>query len=196
MKLCENNYVRYVSKNALSIPEYYVILNKNMKKALKLALFVFILMNIVAFFHAYKFTHFTDRNVAKTKDAKKLSLDEKLEALLLGIDNPRPLNRLKPSRAYETVTIQSNKSLEGWLIRGDSAKGTVIFFHGFSGEKSTMLDRAEVFLRMGYDALLVDFMGSGGSEGNETTVGYLEAAEVKSSFDFIKQKVILMLGFE
>ncbi len=145
-------------------------------------------MNIVAFFHAYKFTHFTDARVEKTKDAKHLSYLDKLKALFFGIDNPRPKSKILPNRPYETVTIQSNKRIEGWWIQGDSSKGTVIFFHGFSGEKSTMLDRAEVLMRLGYNALLIDFMGSGGSEGNQTTVGYLEADEVKSCFDFVKQK--------
>jgi hypothetical protein len=48
-----------------------------------------------------------------------------------------------------------------------------------------MLDKAEVFYGLGYNTFLVDFMGSGGSEGNQTTIGYLEAEEVKTCFDFL-----------
>jgi uncharacterized protein len=41
---------------------------------------------------------------------------------------------------------------------------------------------------MGYSTLLVDFMGSGGSEGNQTTIGFKEAEEVKTAFEYLKQK--------
>jgi len=37
-----------------------------------------------------------------------------------------------------------------------------------------MLDKASVFRSMGYSVMLVDFMGSGGSEGNQNTVGFME----------------------
>lgn len=50
-----------------------------------------------------------------------------------------------------------------------------------------MLDKAEIFNQLGYSAFLVDFMGSGGSEGNQTTIGFLEAEQVKVSFNYIKQ---------
>jgi uncharacterized protein len=161
---------------------------KHYKRAIKFFLIGFILMNIVAFFHAYTFTHFTDRHVNKTKDAKLLSTVEKLKTLLFGIDNPKPKSSLLPCLPYETITIQSNKRLECWGIKADSSKGTVVFFHGFSGEKSSMLERADILNKLNYNTLLVDFMGSGGSEGNETTVGFKEAEEVKSCVEYLRQK--------
>ena len=172
-----------------------IIIKRKIRKALKALAVVFIFMNIIAFFHAYKFTHFTDSNIEKTKDVRQLSIGGILKTVFMGIDNPKPRTKLFPPWLYETVTIQSNKRLEGWWIRSASVlqkeadkKGTVIFFHGLSGEKSTMLNRVEVFLQMGYDALIVDFMGAGDSEGVQTTVGFKEAEEVKSCFDFMKQK--------
>jgi alpha-beta hydrolase superfamily lysophospholipase len=51
-----------------------------------------------------------------------------------------------------------------------------------------MLDKADIFLDLGYNTLLVDFMGSGGSEGNQTTIGFDEAEEVKTAFDYLKDK--------
>ena len=160
------------------------------KKWLRLLAIGFIFLNIISYFHAYKFTHFVvDKNLTKSKDAQKLSFGEKLKTLFLGIDNPKPTQKnAPPTMPYETVLIQGNRKLAGWLVKGDSLKGTVIFFHGYSGEKSDMLTRAEWFLKAGYGALFVDFTGSGGSEGNETTIGYKESADVKASFDFLKQK--------
>jgi len=69
-----------------------------------------------------------------------------------------------------------------------NAKGTVLLFHGYGGEKSSMLEKSDIFNNLGYSTLLVDFMGSGKSEGNQTTIGYLEAEQVKSSFEYIKEK--------
>jgi uncharacterized protein len=45
--------------------------------------------------------------------------------------------------------------------------------------------------------LLVDFTGSGGSEGNSTTIGFWEAQEVKDCYDHIKntgEKNIFLFG--
>jgi alpha-beta hydrolase superfamily lysophospholipase len=147
-------------------------------------LFIFLLMNVVAFFHAYKFTHFSNTTQPKTK-SEKLSFGGKVKALFFGISNPRPENKIKPQHPYETITLQSNKKIECWLIKADSSKGTVIMFHGYGGEKSSMLDKADEFLKSGYSTFLVDFMGSGGSEGNQTTIGFKEAKEVKSCYDYV-----------
>jgi uncharacterized protein len=148
----------------------------------------FIFMNVVAIFHAYKFTHFSDKEIVRTKDPAKLSAFEKLSTLVFGVNNPRPANRSYPSRPFETIRLKSNKDIECWYIPGVKPRGTVIIFHGFSGYKSSMLDRAEQFLSMGYSTLLVDFMGSGGSEGSQTTIGYYEAEQVKSAYEYLVQK--------
>jgi alpha-beta hydrolase superfamily lysophospholipase len=162
------------------------------KKWLKRSLWIigigFVLMNVIACFHAYKFTHFADATVQKTGNPEKLSFGEKLKALLFGINNPRPENKTKPTKVFELVTLQSNKRMEGWYIPVDSAKGTVIICHGFSGNKASMLDKSDVFNELGYNTFLIDFMGSGGSEGNQTTIGYFEAQEVCSAFRYIKTK--------
>ena len=50
-----------------------------------------------------------------------------------------------------------------------------------------MLDKTEEFLKMGYSTLLVDFMGAGGSEGNQTSIGFHEAEEVKTVFDHLSE---------
>ena len=168
------------------MPTTLINRRKRIWKSIGWTLFIlFILMNAVAFFHAYKFTHFSDPEVQRTKDAKDLSSSAKIKALLLGINNPRPTNFTKPSQPFETINLQSNKSIECWSIKQDSSKGTVIIFHGYGGKKSSMLDKSDEFLELGYNTFLVDFMGSGGSEGNQTTIGYHEAEEVKTAFEYV-----------
>ncbi|GAB3503711.1 alpha/beta hydrolase [Emticicia fontis] len=149
-------------------------------------LILLVLMNIAAFFHAYKFTHFSSDNIARTKDPKQLSLVRRLKSLAFGINNPRPTNGQFPTKPYQTIRLKSNKTIECWLIKTENAKGTVVLFHGFAGEKSSLLEKSLIFEQMGYNTMLVDFMGSGGSEGNQTTIGYFEAEEVKTCFDYLK----------
>ena len=144
-------------------------------------------MNVVAFFHAYKFTHF-DSSKVKTKDAGHLSFTQKLGVALFGVSNPRPRNIVIPDTAFETIRLKSNKEIECWLIKVHGSKGTVVVFHGYGGEKSSMLDKAVIFRKLGYSTMLVDFMGSGGSEGNQTTIGFKEAEEVKSCYDYLVQR--------
>lgn len=156
---------------------------KLVRRVLWTLLILFIVANIIAFMHAYKFTHFTNSSVERTSN--DLSLAEKLKTVFTGVNNPRPVNKKVPARPYETVKIKSNKELECWLVRSESAKGTIILFHGYGGEKSSMLDKAEQFLAIGYNTMLVDFMGSGGSEGSTTTIGFKEAVEVKDCYDYL-----------
>src|SRR5450631_3452557 len=96
------------------------------KKILRLLLWTFIalfvLVNAVAFMQAYKFTHFSNRAVAKTKDAKQLSFGEKMSALFFGIDNPRPENQALPAQKFDTIHLSSNKMIECWSIIRDSSR--------------------------------------------------------------------------
>lgn len=173
------------------------IAKKWIKRGLVLTTSIFICMNIVAAFHAYKFTHFANQKNEKTQDPTKLSTVQKLSTLILGVSNPRPENKFLPSRAYETIKLKGKKSIECWSIKTQNSKGTVIVLHGFGGTKSSMLDKSAVFLELGYNTLLVDFMGSGGSEGIQTTIGFMEAEQVKLAYDYLVQtgeKNILCFG--
>jgi uncharacterized protein len=157
----------------------------------RLLLFVFICVNIIAAIHAYKFTHFSSKFISKTKSPEKLTFSEKISALFLGVNNPRPVNKHKPTQVYSTLVLQSNKKIECWYIKSNKSilsKGTIMIFHGYGGDKSTMLDKSDEFLKLGYNTFLVDFMGSGGSEGDQTTIGFKEAEEVKTAWEFLDKR--------
>ncbi len=160
---------------------------KILKRTLWLLLFLFIVANVVAAMHAYKFTHFSTGG--ERPKSFNLTTAEKLRLLFTGVDNPRPANVYKPLHQYTTVNIQSNVNLECWYMPAvKSPKGTVLLFHGYTSCKALLLDRAQVYIQGGYNCLLVDFMGSGGSGGNSTTVGFKEAQEVADCYRYIQQK--------
>ncbi|MEL6381719.1 MAG: alpha/beta hydrolase [Cyanobacteria bacterium J06626_18] len=112
-----------------------------------------------------------------------------------GIGVPKPSNTRKPSDyglAYAThrIPIGASDWLEVWLVPTPAAtvKGTVILFPSNFGTKSRQLIRpTETFTSLGYDCLLVDFQGLGGSSGNTVTVGLKEAKDVVRSLAYARE---------
>ncbi len=147
----------------------------------------FLLLNISAAFHAYRFTHFSSQEVQRS-ELKEMSLLEKLGILFFGVSNPRLVNQTLPTEDYETLLIESGEeTLSAWRIEVDSANGEVILFHGYAGTKSSMLAKARLIRKMGFNTTLVDFRGSGESTGHTTTIGYRESEDVRSAVDFVKK---------
>jgi alpha-beta hydrolase superfamily lysophospholipase len=156
------------------------------RRILILCILLFVFVNIIACFHAYKFTHYATDAAAFPKNPEKMGMQQKISSILFGVDLPRPKNSDFPKRKFETVVL--NDQLECWEIPAEDAKGTVILFHGYGNRKSGMLDRANEFYKMGYNTVLPDFTGSGGSKGNTTTIGFKEADEVKECYDYYTKK--------
>jgi uncharacterized protein len=167
-----------------------------LKKVLWAALLLFGAMNLVAFMHAWTFTHFSGE-VGRTKDPKEISGIEKIRILLTGIDNPKPKIKEFPAGIYQRIFIGEDDRLACWMIKAPAPKGTIIMFHGYAGEKSSLLGRAKEFLALGYNTFLVDFNGSGESDGEQTSIGFHEAKQVRLCFEFLKEsgeKEILLFG--
>jgi alpha-beta hydrolase superfamily lysophospholipase len=146
-------------------------------------------LNFTAYRQARAFTHFA-RTGRRTRP-QLLSFGEKAGALLTGVVVPRPENRETPrdvGLAYERHVFPGGRGvpLEGWLIPRAEARGTVVLFHGHAASKDSQLREARVFHEMGFDALLVDFYGSGGSGGDETTIGFYEALDVTEAYKYAR----------
>ena len=155
------------------------------------------LLNAVAFFHAWRFTHFSNEPGPHSLNPEQLSPGQKLWLLLTGIRNPKPQNGLKPTFPVETVTIASpNGALEAWYARPDSGRsqGTVALFHGYTSSKSHLTHEAGYFRRLGYNVLLVDQAGNGNSAGFRTTVGYREADDVAAAFHWLQDSTNVASG--
>ena len=171
---------------------------KMLRRILIPLLVMFVLLNIMSAFHAYKFTHFYSEPGLKRVKPEEMSMGDKAEAIFLGVKYPKSVNTLIPQIPYETVYLKTsdNLKIEGWHCRQDSPKGTVILFHGHGSSKSKVIPEAMSFYSLGYNVFLVDFRAHGGSQGNTCTIGYDEAEEVKLAYDHISQneKNIVLWG--
>ena len=95
---------------------------------------LFVLINIIAAFHAYKFTHFY-ADAKPVKKPQEMSGAEKLKAVFFGIRYPKSKVADTLGLKHETLQLKTADSivLESWYAPKDSAKGTVIMFHGHGG---------------------------------------------------------------
>jgi alpha-beta hydrolase superfamily lysophospholipase len=155
-----------------------------------LAVALFVLLNVVAFLHARAFTHYAAGGT-RTGAVQSLSRWQKVKTLLTGITLPRPENTLTPADvnlAFTAHTIsEPDATLEAWHVPADDARGLVLLFHGHAGCKCSLLREAATFRLMGYDTLLVDFRGSGGSSEAITTIGVLEADDVTVAVNYARE---------
>lgn len=87
--------------------------------------------------------------------------------------------------AYEPATLVTEDGLRLWAwwipAEGD-AQGTVVFLHGYGASKASQSLAVAPFLhRAGYHVLAFDFRAHGESEGDHTTIGIEEAADVRAA---------------
>jgi uncharacterized protein len=112
-----------------------------------------------------------------------------------GLSLPRPTSSKLPSDIglkYTTIRlpIGTDEWLETWSIPAatTTAKGTVLLFPGhLSSKGKELIAVASVFHRLGYDCLMVDYRGVGGSSGDTTTLGAKEAKDVAIAMQYIRQ---------
>jgi pimeloyl-ACP methyl ester carboxylesterase len=175
-----------MAHNPTALPKRPGIARILFRKLLWLLLGLFGMLNVVAAFHAWHFTHFAPATAARTLPPDQLSRLQKLKILFTGISLPKPTAHSQPSVEYEDVQLMDGT--KGWWLPVPNAKGNVLLAHGYGGEKSSMLRRALVFRKLGYQTLLIDFAGSGASKGFATTIGFKEAAQITTAYHYIRQR--------
>jgi len=165
------------------------MLAKWFKRIGYILLILFLLVNIIAAFHAYKFTHFYS-NAAPVKKPEQMSGGEKLKAIFFGIRYPKSKVVDSLRLPHDTVLLKTTDSLqlESWYAKNDSAKGTILMFHGHGSSKSGIIAEALKLYEMGYHIILTDFRAHGNSEGNTTSIGIYESRDVKAVYDYIVAK--------
>ncbi len=165
-------------------------MKKFVRFIIRTLLVLFVLVNIITAFHAYKFTHFYDPGTVAIQSKEKKSGWDVTKDILFGITAVKQKNR-QPDSTIETVILKTADSipLEAWYIKAAGvARGTVILFHGHGSKKTSVLNESAAFRQLGYNTFLLDFRAHGGSGGNTCTIGYDESEDVKLAFEYIQNR--------
>lgn len=173
-----------------------------LRRGIALLGIAFLGLNALAYFHAYRMTHFVDSGERPATPLER-STSQKIAALLFGVEVPKPANSSNPSDwgyAFETLTFRAadDVELEGWWIPLEDARGTTVLVHGYAAAKASLRGEANFFLERNWNVLLLDCRGSGGSEGHRTSLGWYEALDVQAAVsearDRAPQKPVLAFG--
>jgi hypothetical protein len=100
-------------------------MKKIIKYSLRVILMLFILLNVVTAFHAYKFTHFYDATEAKFKrEAEKTKWDITSD-MFFGINAVKGKNKMIPDSTCKRFPCftKDNINIEGWYFKTSSCKG-------------------------------------------------------------------------
>ncbi|HEY4311728.1 MAG TPA: alpha/beta fold hydrolase [Pirellulales bacterium] len=157
----------------------------------------FALLNALAFMHAWSMTHFVKiggRTADNDSQLEEMHLADKARAVVFGVRINRPENYRTPSDldlVFDTCRFDAGdgNECEAWFVPQKNPKGLVLLFHGFASCKTNLLAESQVFHELGYATLLVDFRGSGGSDGHTTTIGFREANDVRAAVDFAAEEL-------
>lgn len=80
--------------------------------------------------------------------------------------------------------------ISGTFIRNEKSDGrTVIFCHGVTVSRISMIKHAPMFYRRGWNLFLYDHRRHGKSGGKTTTYGYFEKHDLKAVVDHIRKQV-------
>ncbi len=178
-----------------------------MRLSVKIVLLVlaggFFGLNAMAYMHARAMTHFSDEGT-RTKSPERLSIIETARVIALGVNVPRPRNTKTPEDyglpfVTHRFSTSHGPTLEAWYIPAATRNPLVLLFHGYAASKSSVLPSAATLRGLGYPTLVVDFYGSGGSSGTDTSLGYQEALDVAASHNFAQRRwpdrQIVLYGF-
>ncbi|MDT8364234.1 MAG: alpha/beta fold hydrolase [Nitrosomonas sp.] len=149
-----------------------------------------ILLNMLAYQHAYAFLHFLASDTISEKP-DTTSIGGKLALLAQGLTIARPQSSVFPVSVHadcrdQVIPVDNRLTLGAWYCAGRSDK-LVILFHGYAMEKSSLINEAKALLAANYAVLLVDFRGSGKSSAAYTTIGYVEAEDVAASVRYARE---------
>ena len=165
---------------------------RNFAVALVVAAAPVAFINSLAYAHARAMTHFTADGTT-TGRPETLSFAQKLEVAAFGIQVPKRKNTRTPKDLdleYDTwkIPVEEGVVLEAWDIPREARRGVAVLFHGYADRKSSVLAEGQAFHALGFEPVLVDFRGSGGSSGYVTSIGFHEARDVVAALRASREK--------
>lgn len=153
----------------------------------------FAALNLLACRHARAMLHYAPGGT-RTARPEDLAPADRLRVLRSGVHLPRPEDAmlpaaLAPDAREVTIPVPGGITLCAWQASRGSDAPLVLFFHGYSTEKTRLLREARELHRLGASVLLVDFRGSGGSSASYSTLGWLEADDVAAAVAFARRNL-------
>lgn len=148
-------------------------------------------VNAAAFMQAGSMTRWAEGD-ERTDEPEALGPLERLRVIFTGVSLPRPVDALTPLAfgvEAETVEIpggHGGSALAGWYLAAPDEELVAVLFHGWAASKATLLPHALALQELGASVLLVDFHGSGDSEGTGTSLGIHEADDVVAAVDWVR----------
>src|SRR5215208_3215416 len=106
----------------------------------------------------------------------------------------RPVERMPADfgLGYREVEVQSSDGLRlsAWWVEGAGSSRAAVLVHGWGADKSSrhVLETAAVYEEAGFDVLMIDLRGHGGSEGDRITLGYREVRDVQGALSWLEKR--------
>lgn len=94
---------------------------------------------------------------------------------------------LSPEEVW--IVSEDGTALYGAYLAGAEKAPGIVLCHGYFRDHHQPLDIAKTLNEAGYRVLLFDFRGSGRSEGDHTTAGYLEVWDVVAAVRYMKDRI-------
>jgi len=76
-----------------------------------------------------------------------------------------------------TITTEDREQLAAWWVPATQSRGAVLIFHGNAGNISHRVDYLQMFHKLGYSSLIIDYRGYGKSTGSPSEQGTYRDAE-------------------
>lgn len=116
------------------------------------------------------------------------TLERKISSPYLQGEYQKGLNQ----KSWEEVAIQTTDglTLKGTFIPHPSgAKRTIIYIHGFKDSRLSGINYLPVFQQSGYNVLLIDARGHGGSQGSSITWGVKEKEDIELWVAYLAKRI-------
>ena len=152
-----------------------------------------VVANVLAARHARAFLVYAD-SAETVPQPEQLTRWQKIRLLVNGVAVPRPKNTTTPESLQIPFTTHRVEIESGWLELwhlprvSETSSGVVLMFPGYSAAKSSLLPEAVFIRSLGFDIVMVDFRGAGGSSGSDNTLGIREAEDVAATVKFARER--------
>jgi pimeloyl-ACP methyl ester carboxylesterase len=75
--------------------------------------------------------------------------------------------------------------IDGWILSGEPGRPFIVLCHALGRSKASVLDLAVQLQKEGFNLLLFDFRGHGGSGGKASSLGVYEKRDIIGAVDFL-----------